>query len=49
VAVRYDPANLGEAVLETGAPMLGILAEALVALLLFGVGGVGLYYGLIRQ
>jgi hypothetical protein len=49
VAVRYDSANLGEAVLEPGAPMLGILAEALVALLLFGVGGVGLYYGLIRR
>ena len=47
--MRYNPANPAEAVLEPGAPVLGILAEALVALLLFGFGGVGLYYGLIRR
>lgn len=49
VDVRYNPADPAEAVLEPGAPFLGLLAEALVPLLLIGFGVAGLYYGAIRR
>ncbi len=48
VAVRYDPADPARAVLEPGAPLLAILAHALVPVLLIGFGSAGLYYGLRR-
>lgn len=46
VAVRYDPDDPARAVLEPGAPALGVLAEAVVPLVMLSLGGAGLFYGL---
>lgn len=49
VDVRYNPDDPAEAVVEPGAPLLGLLAEALVPLLLIGFGGAGFYFGAVRR
>lgn len=46
VQVHYDPTNPVRSVVEPGVPILGILAEAITPLIMFGLGGAGLFYGL---
>lgn len=49
VRVHYDAADPGRSVVEPGAPVIGVLAESLVSLILIGLGGAGLFYGLGRR
>lgn len=48
VDVRYDPADPSRAVLEPGAPVLGIIAEMAVPALLIMFGSAGLFFGFRR-
>lgn len=49
VPVYYDPSRPARSVVEPGAPLLGVLAESLAALIMFGIGGAGLYFGFRRS
>lgn len=49
VRVFYDPHDPERSVVETGAPAFGVLAESLVSIVMFALGGAGLYFGLRRH
>lgn len=49
VTVRYHPADPARAVIEPGAPALGVLAEAIVPAVMLGIGGVLVFYGFVRD
>ena len=49
VRVYYDPGDPARSVVEPGAPLAGVLAEAIVPLVMLGLGAAGLFYGFRRQ
>lgn len=49
VRVYYDPDDPKRSVVEPGAPLAGVLAEALVPLVMIGLGVAGLFYGFRQQ
>lgn len=49
VTVHYDPEDPARAVIETGAPLLAVFAEAVMPVVMLGIAGVLVFYGFIRD
>lgn len=49
VTVRYDPTDPARAVIEPGAPLLGVLGEAVAPAVMLGIAGVLIFYGFVRD
>ena len=49
VTVHYQPEDPSQAVIETGAPVAGVLAEAIVPAVMLGIAGVLVFYGFVRD
>lgn len=49
VRVYYDPGDPTRSLVEPGAPVLGVLADSFVSVMMFTLGGAGLFFGMRRR